>query len=89
MEANFSKVKSEYLFYAKWTNFKEEEQTVAVRLSIDYKNQTFHIEPERNSNDKFAFIGGNKNSSLMWYAITDAISEANKFARKELGFCIK
>lgn len=86
MESNFSKVKSDYLFYSKWTNTKEEEQVVAVRLSIDYKNQTFSIEPETKSNDKFAFIGGNRNSSLMWYALTDAISEANKFARKELGF---
>ena len=86
MESNFSKVKSDYLFYAKWTNVKEEEQTVAVILSIDYVSQTFSITPERASNDKFVFIAGNRNSSMMWYAIADAITEANKFARKELKF---
>ena len=86
METNFSKVKSDYLFYAKWTNVKEEEQTVAVRLLIDYKSQTFEILPERNSNDKFCFIQGNINSSMMWFAMAEAIVEANKFARKELKF---
>ena len=86
MESNFSKVKSDYLFYSRWTNTKGEAQAVAVRLMINYTNQTFDIEPETKSNDKFAFIGGNRNSSLMWYALAEAITEANKFARKELNF---
>jgi hypothetical protein len=86
MEKNFSKIQSKYLFYAKWTNNNAEEKAIAVILSIDYKSQTFSITPENASNDKFAFIGGNKETTTMWYAVTEAIIEANNFARKELGF---
>jgi hypothetical protein len=86
MEKHFLKIYSQYLFYEDFKNAKGEEETVTVRLSIDHKNQTFSITPEIASNDKFAFIAGNKNTSLMWYALNGAICKANTFARKELGF---
>jgi len=86
MENNFSKIQSKYLFYAKWINDNTEEKTIAVILSIDYKSQTFSITPENTSNDKFAFIGGHKDTTSMWYAVAEAIVKANTFARKELGF---
>lgn len=86
MEKTFSKVKSDYLFHAQWTNSKEEEQTVTVKLSIDFTNRTFSILPERNSNDKFSFIQGNRNSSMLWLAIAETMIEANKLACKKLKF---
>jgi hypothetical protein len=88
MDSHFSKVQSQYLFYEKYTDAESKEQAVAVRLSIDYKSQTFSITPERASNDKFAFIAGDKNTSVMWYAVAEAIIKANKFAREELDFNI-
>jgi hypothetical protein len=86
MENNFSKIQSKYLFYAKWVDDNSEEKAIAVILSVDYKSQTFSIVPENTSNDKFAFIGGNKNTTAMWYAVAEAIVKANTFARKELNF---
>jgi hypothetical protein len=86
MEKHFLKVQSQYLFYEDFTNAKGDEETVAVRLTIDHKIQTFSIYPERMANDKFAFIAGDKNTSSMWYAINRAICNANSFARKELSF---
>lgn len=86
MDSLFSKIQSQYKFYEYWTDDKGEKQAVAVILTIVYKSQTFNITPENTSNDKFLFVGGNKNTSSMWYAVSEAIVKANTFARKELGF---
>ena len=86
MEKHFSQIQSQYLFYADYTDAKSEEQIVVVRLSIDHKSQSFSITPEKSTNDKFAFIAGDKNTSSNWYAVNEAICKANTFARKELGF---
>jgi hypothetical protein len=86
MEKTFSKIQSQYLFYAKWNDAKNNEQFSVVKLIIDYENQSFSIMPEKQSNDKFLFINANENTSKKWFAVTEAIIEANKFATKELGF---
>ena len=86
MDSDFSKIQSQYKFYANWTDTKNEEQVVAVMLTIYHSSKTFSITPERASNDKFVFIAGDKNTSAMWYAVAEAIVKANTFARKELGF---
>ena len=86
MESNFFKTQSQFLFYEKWKNANDTEESVAVVLTINYSNKTFSIIPQKSSNDKFGFIGGGEQSSLMWFAITEAICKANAFARQELGF---
>jgi hypothetical protein len=86
MEAEYSKISSEYLFYANWTDSQGTKQPVAVKLIISHRNKSFNIVPESSSNEKFGFIGGGKNTSIMWYAIAEAICKATTFARKELGF---
>jgi len=86
MEEHFSKINSEYLFYASWTDIKGTEKKIAVKLSINHRFRTFNIVAEQSSTGGFIFKDGNQSSSLMWYAVAEAIIKANTFARAELDF---
>jgi len=86
MEENFKKVEAKYKFYEKWKDITGNEQVVTVDLIINYHNKSFSVTPNNQVAGKFAFCQGGASSSLMWYAVLEAIVQATNFAREELGF---
>jgi len=86
MEENFKKVEAKYKFYENWKDITGNEQVVTVDLIINYHNKTFSVTPNNQPSGKFTFCQGGLSSSLMWYAVLEAIVQATNFAREELGF---
>ena len=61
------------------------EDTVYIRLEIDYSTNRFQITPDHaNVDDGFIFSGGSNNHISYWKAILKAMDRAVDFANEEL-----